>query len=44
MHATLSAVAVNYLNPKLGGEMSNFGSGFQVAKTEPLAQGNSHQP
>jgi hypothetical protein len=44
MDATLSAVAVNYLNPKLGGEMSNFGSGFQVAKTEPLAQGNSHQP
>jgi hypothetical protein len=44
MDATLGAVAVNYLSPKLGGEMSNFGSGFQVAKIEAPAHGNSHEP
>lgn len=43
MGATLGAVTVNYVNPKLGGETSNLGGGSQVAEAEPPAHGNSRQ-
>ena len=43
MGATLGAVTVNYVNPKLGGETSNLGGGSQVAEAEPPAHGNARQ-
>jgi hypothetical protein len=44
MDATLGAVTVKYVNPKLGGETPHLGGGFQVAEAEPPAHGNSDEP